>query len=75
MLHTLHFIKETTHMKHNDMLQCFKNMFQATQAYEWMNDAHVHEMQVQKRKPNTWGVTPYRRSSATPCSSGGMPPC
>ena len=22
-----------------------------------MNDAHVHEMQVQKWKPNTWGVT------------------
>ena len=23
-----------------------------------MNDAHVHEMQVQMWKPNTWGVTP-----------------
>ena len=44
-------------MKYNDTLQCFKNMFQATQAYEWMNDAHVHEMQVQLWKPNTWGVT------------------
>jgi len=22
-----------------------------------MNDAHVHEMQVQMWKPNTWGVT------------------
>ena len=44
-------------MKYNDTLQCFKNMFQATQAYEWMNDAHVHEMQVQMWKANTWGVT------------------
>ena len=45
------------------MLQCFKNMFQATQAYEWMNDAHAHEMQVQMWKANTWGVTtlpPYK---------------
>ena len=32
-------------------------MFQATQAHEWMNDAHVHEMQVQMWKANTWGVT------------------
>ena len=44
-------------MKYNDTLQCFKNMFQATQAHEWMNDAHVYEMQVQMWKPNTWGVT------------------
>ena len=44
-------------MKYNDTLQCFKNMFQATQAHEWMNDAHVHEMQVQMWKANTWGVT------------------
>ena len=50
-------------MKYNDTLQCFKNMFQATQAHEWMNDAHVHEMQVQMWKANTWGVTalpPYK---------------
>ena len=53
MLHTFHFIKETTHMKYNDTLQCFKNIFQATQAHEWMNDAHVHEMQVQM-----WKATP-----------------
>ena len=44
-------------MKYNDTLQCFQNMFQATQAYEWMNDAHAHEMQVQMWKANTWGVT------------------
>ena len=44
-------------MKYNDMLQCFENMFQAIQAHEWMNDAHVYEMQVQMWKPNTWGVT------------------
>ena len=24
-----------------------------------MHDAHVHEMQVQMWKPNTWGVTVY----------------
>ena len=50
-------------MKYNDTLQCFENMFQAIQAHEWMNDAHVHEMQVQMWKPNTWGVTalpPYK---------------
>ena len=46
-------------MKYNDTLQCFKNMFHATQAHEWMNDAHVYEMQVQMWKPNTWGVTYY----------------
>ena len=34
-------------------LQCFEIMFQAIQAYEWMNDAHVHEMQVQMWKANT----------------------
>jgi len=32
-------------------------MFQATQAHKWMNDAHVHEMQVQMWNLNTWGVT------------------
>ena len=32
-------------MKYNDTLQCFKHMFQATQTHEWMNDAHVYEMQ------------------------------
>ena len=26
-------------------------------AHEWMNDAHVHEMQVQLGKTNTRGVT------------------
>ena len=44
-------------MKYNDTLQCFENMFQARHAHEWMNDAHVHEMQVQLCKPNTRGVT------------------
>ena len=51
-------------MKYNDTLQCFKNMFQATQAHEWMNDAHVYEMQVQMWKPNTWGVTPGHEAKA-----------
>ena len=72
MLHTLHFIKETIHMKYNDTLQCFKNMFQATQAHEWMNDAHVYEMQVQMWKPNTWGVTalpPYKKSHLEICQA------
>ena len=32
-------------------------MFHAIEAHEWMNDAHVHKMQVQMWKPNTWGVT------------------
>ena len=52
-------------MKYNDALQCFKNMFQATQAYEWMNDAHVHEMQVQMWKANTWGVTREELNNGT----------
>ena len=52
-------------MKYNDTLQCFKNMFQATQAHEWMNDAHVHEMQVQMWKANTWGVTRMTKCSTT----------
>ena len=30
-----------------------------------MNDAHVHEMQVQMWKPNTWGVT--KSSMTMPC--------
>ena len=44
-------------------LQCFDNMFHVIYAHEWMNDAHVHEMQVQLGKPNTRGVTalpPYK---------------
>ena len=39
------------------MLQCFDNMFHVIEANEWMNDAHVYEMQVQLCKPNTRGVT------------------
>ena len=44
-------------MKYDNMLQCFTSMFHAIYAHEWMNDAHVYEMQVQIWKPNTWGVT------------------
>ena len=33
------------------------HMFQVIYAHEWMNDAHVHELQVQLGKPNTRGVT------------------
>ena len=44
-------------MKYNNMLQCFENMFHAIYAHEWMDDAHVHEMQVQMWEPNTRGVT------------------
>ena len=39
------------------MLQGFDNMFHVIYAHEWMNDAHVHEMQVQLGKTNTRGVT------------------
>jgi len=39
------------------MLQGFDNMFHVIYAYEWMNNAHVHEIQVQLCKPNTRGVT------------------
>ena len=31
-------------------------MFQVIYAHEWMNNAHVHEMQVQLCKPITRGV-------------------
>ena len=40
-------------------------MFHVIYAHEWMNDAHVHEMQVQLGKTNTRGVTalpPYKKS-------------
>ena len=33
-------------------------MFQVIYAHEWLNNAHVHEMQVQLCKPITRGVTP-----------------
>jgi len=42
------------------MLQCFKSMFHTILTHEWVNDAHVYEMQVQMWKPNTWGVTKVR---------------
>ena len=32
-----------------------------------MHDAHVHEMQVQMWKPNTWGVTPPLFLCANQC--------
>ena len=48
---------KTILMEYKHMLQCFKSMFQTIKAHEWMNDAHVYEMQVQMWKPNTWGVT------------------
>jgi hypothetical protein len=32
-------------------------MFQDKQCINDMNDAHAYEMQVQKWKLNTWGVT------------------
>ena len=44
-------------MKYDNMLQCFKSMFHTILTQEWMNDAHVYEMQVQIWKPNIWGVT------------------
>ena len=48
--------KNNTHEIYST-LQCFDNMFHVIYAHEWMNDAHVHEMQVQLGKPNTRGVT------------------
>ena len=36
---------------------CFDNMFHVIYAHEWMNNAQVHEMQVQLCKQNTRGVT------------------
>ena len=36
---------------------CFDNMFHVIYAHEWMNNAQVHEMQVQLCKHNTRGVT------------------
>ena len=48
--------KNNTHEIYS-MLQGFDNMFHVIYAHEWMNDAHVHEMQVQLGKPNTRGVT------------------
>ena len=50
------FHKNNTHEIYS-MLQCFDNMFHVIYAHEWMNNAHVHEMQVQLCKPNTRGVT------------------
>ena len=52
-LHTIHFLKQS-HIECNNMLQCFESMFHKIITHEWMNDAHVHEMQVQMWKPNTW---------------------
>ena len=49
--------KNNTHEIYST-LQCFDNMFHMIYAHEWMNKAHVHEMQVQLCKPNTRGVTP-----------------
>ena len=46
------FHENNTHELYN-MLQCFENMFHVIYAHEWMNDAHVYEMQVQLCKPNT----------------------
>ena len=61
MLHlgVAHFLiqKNNTHEIYIT-LQCFDNMFHVIYAHEWMNDAHVHEMQVQLGKTNTRGVTP-----------------
>ena len=54
--------KNNTHEIYST-LQCFDNMFHVIYAHEWMNDAHVHEMQVQLGKTNTRGVTtlpPYK---------------
>ena len=54
--------KNNTHEIYS-MLQGFDNMFHVIYAHEWMNNAHVHEMQVQLCKPNTRGVTalpPYK---------------
>ena len=48
--------KNNTHEIYST-LQCFDNMIHVIYAHEWMNDAHVHEMQVQLGKPNTRGVT------------------
>ena len=48
--------KNNTHEIYST-LQCFDNMFHVIYAHEWMNDAHVHEMQVQLGKTNTRGVT------------------
>jgi len=50
------FHKNNTHEIYS-MLQCFDNMFHVIYAHEWMNNAHVHEMQVQLCKHNTRGVT------------------
>ena len=52
--------KNSTHEIYS-RLQCFDIMFHVIYAHEWMNDAHVHEMQVQLGKPNTRGVTPGLR--------------
>ena len=56
MLHTIHITKNNTHEIYS-MLQGFDNMFHVIYAHEWMNNAHVHEMQVQLCKHNTRGVT------------------
>jgi len=56
------FHKNNTHEIYS-MLQCFDNMFHVIYAHEWMNNAQVHEMQVQLCKHNTRGVTalpPYK---------------
>ena len=55
VLHTIHFLKQS-HIECNNILQCFKSMFHTIEAHEWINDAHVYEMQVKMWKPNTWGV-------------------
>ena len=45
---------------------CFDNMFHVIYAHEWMNNAQVHEMQVQLCKQNTRGVTGIEVSSYDP---------
>ena len=54
------------------MLQCFDNMFHVIYAHEWMNDSHVHEMQVQLGKPNTRGVTTTVSAAAGSSSANGV---
>ena len=43
---------------------CFDNMFHVIYAHEWMNNAQVHEMQVQLCKQNTRGVTALKHFSS-----------
>ena len=56
------FHKTNTH-RIEQYIAMFQKYVSTIQAHEWMNDAHVHGMQVQSCKPNTRGVIalpPYK---------------